>query len=706
MGFLNSWALFVGLIALGLPWLVHLLTKPRPKSLPLSTIDFVYQALSQRKSRHRLRDWLVLLLRCLAIALIAAAIARPLWRQSVIAIDSSDSTIARVVLVDISQSMSAGRGGNQPVSRAAPIARKYLTAKGAQDLNAALVMVSANPKSVYENLSTNLTVLRRHAGDLQAVPQAANVNAALLVAADLLKKSPDQARKEVVIVSDFQRSDWGSMQLDVLPNDVHIQLESVALDQSTNIALGKVTTPDQIVAGQAVDLSIQVRNDSPTRRAVDCRLEMNGETQTKRLELPLGLSMVKMQVRVDDDQPQSGVVELLDPQSGLLGDDLPEDDMATFTFAAATPPQALLISGQNPQRIPSSSYYLQRAGQQLFTDQGFRRLNSSSIDRDSLQSVDLIILDHPGRIPSAAIQTLVQRVQRGAGLLYCAAEPADAVNLNAIEKQAGSSLQLPVEYLPPRGGRLRRDLAIDSVSRREAPFAVFGDSIDAAMQELRFGGGLRTQPTEESLEDLVLATLEDQSAWLVNVDCGGGKIAVMNSDLQKSNLPVRPAFIPLIGEMTKMLLPRGTGNTQSPCGIPMVRTLPASIGPEDELSIEPIDDWPTIDEGYGAIEVSGPGMTWTWNLPPKRGLYGVFHEGKCISQVATNIPESESDLVVLNPEQYEPGQTGVDGQDNKKIAFRDATENTEDKDRLWNLLLTVCVLGLAAELFTLSGFRH
>src|SRR5690348_4409065 len=106
--FLHSAILMLGIAAASLPLLIHWLTRPKPARLPLSTIRFVRDAIEQRKARHWLRDVVVLTLRTLAVLLLAAALARPLFR------DKNRSDIAeqpanavRVVIVDLSQSMAA-----------------------------------------------------------------------------------------------------------------------------------------------------------------------------------------------------------------------------------------------------------------------------------------------------------------------------------------------------------------------------------------------------------------------------------------------------------------------------------------------------------------------------------------------------------------------------------------------------------------------
>src|SRR5437899_12775593 len=105
MNFLHPWAIALGLAAAGLPVLVHWLTRPRPVRLPLSTIRFVREALKQKRARHRLRDILILLLRGLAVLLLAWAVARPLLGTRPLIGAEEGGSAVRVVILDVSQSM-------------------------------------------------------------------------------------------------------------------------------------------------------------------------------------------------------------------------------------------------------------------------------------------------------------------------------------------------------------------------------------------------------------------------------------------------------------------------------------------------------------------------------------------------------------------------------------------------------------------------
>src|SRR5260370_21848275 len=66
-----------GLLAVALPILVHLFNQRRPRPLAFGAIEFVLRSQRQRARRLRLRQIILLALRCLLIAAVALALARP-----------------------------------------------------------------------------------------------------------------------------------------------------------------------------------------------------------------------------------------------------------------------------------------------------------------------------------------------------------------------------------------------------------------------------------------------------------------------------------------------------------------------------------------------------------------------------------------------------------------------------------------------------
>ena len=154
MTFLHLWPIYVGALCAAIPLAVHWLTRPRPKRMPLSTLRFVREMAEQRRAHNRLRDFIILALRVAAVLLLAWALARPLWSTRAAVVPDEEASVARVVLLDASQSMAVGQGGVEAFERARARAAELLAYQGG--LRAGLIRGGATARPVFDHLSSNL----------------------------------------------------------------------------------------------------------------------------------------------------------------------------------------------------------------------------------------------------------------------------------------------------------------------------------------------------------------------------------------------------------------------------------------------------------------------------------------------------------------------------------------------------------------------
>ncbi len=76
MAFVNL-SLVLGTVLVGIPILLHLVMRRRPRQLVFPAVRFIQPRVESNRRTLRLRHWLLLLLRCLVIAVTALALARP-----------------------------------------------------------------------------------------------------------------------------------------------------------------------------------------------------------------------------------------------------------------------------------------------------------------------------------------------------------------------------------------------------------------------------------------------------------------------------------------------------------------------------------------------------------------------------------------------------------------------------------------------------
>ena len=80
LGAFVSPALFVGgAAAVAAPILIHLLARRRFKRIRWAAMEFLIDAERRNRRRLRMEEWILLALRCLAILLIGAMVARPFF---------------------------------------------------------------------------------------------------------------------------------------------------------------------------------------------------------------------------------------------------------------------------------------------------------------------------------------------------------------------------------------------------------------------------------------------------------------------------------------------------------------------------------------------------------------------------------------------------------------------------------------------------
>src|SRR6187401_1247182 len=95
----------VGLGALAIPVLVHLIQRERKRVVEFPSLMFIRRIPYQSVRRRRIRHWFLLAMRAAAIALIVAAFARPFFPERARAAAALGGDREVVVLLDHSASM-------------------------------------------------------------------------------------------------------------------------------------------------------------------------------------------------------------------------------------------------------------------------------------------------------------------------------------------------------------------------------------------------------------------------------------------------------------------------------------------------------------------------------------------------------------------------------------------------------------------------
>ena len=692
MNFINPWAAWLGIGALALPVAIHWLTRPRPVRVPFSTVRFIREAVRERRARNRIRDWIILGLRSAAALLLAFVIARPMLGQQPVVTPDESGAAVRVVLVDVSHSLAAEQGGIQVFEHARAVAARYLVEQPGQEAN--LILAGAQAKPAFERFSTNFAALRTELANAKPRPEQLRLQPAIAQAAALLSQSGPAQRRELVIVSDFQRSNWATADFAPLPEDTRIQLESVAPAETLpNIGILRVAAQGRLERGQEVRLEVDVGNFTPQARSLQVEVALGDAVYRLDGMCRPGTTTLSAPVPL----PQAG---WLTGEARLLNetDALKSDNVRAVALEVRPPPTYALLTRETADQRPSASYYLERAlvprlARGGKADERVTRIDPAALDRDALLAADAIVVVNPGRLTNEPLQLLPTLLRRGRGVLYVASEPADAINLQLLADAGGRDLQLPVEYGPPPAAQGRRNLFLAEVRKELGPFTVFGDSLNGVVSTLRFSGGLSTKQREGALADDLRALYNDRSACLVVTSCGLGTLAVLNCDLPASNLPASSAFVPLMGELMGMTSRRRAVEPAA-SGEPTAASLPLAVGPPANLQIT------GAGQQHGVLVEEDSGVLWRWPAVGPPGVYAVRKQGATVFALASVIPAAESDLRAIEPALLRERLAG-----GRSVHFRSAAAEEEQHDTYWSWLAVALVGCLLGEVIALKVFR-
>src|SRR5690606_31937614 len=104
MSFVTLGFLIAGLGAVAVPILIHLLSRQRKKPIEWAAMRFLLEAFRKQKRRLQLEQLILLAVRCLILALLGAALARPILNAAGVLSAAGD----RVVFLIIDDGLASG----------------------------------------------------------------------------------------------------------------------------------------------------------------------------------------------------------------------------------------------------------------------------------------------------------------------------------------------------------------------------------------------------------------------------------------------------------------------------------------------------------------------------------------------------------------------------------------------------------------------
>jgi len=517
-----------GLLLLALPVLIHLVQRQHSRGLKFPSLMFLRQIPWREKRRLEIRHWLLLLLRCLLLALLALAFARPFFGAGAAVAPNAERSDS-VIVIDRSYSMRIGE--RWPEAR--ELALGLVAEKSPAD-RIGVIAFDAEAE-VASALTGNADDLRDAIRRLQPGLRVTRLRAAIEQAGRLLEGS-NAARRRILLISDFQAATGDIPRID---KGIEIETRAVTAAAADNAAIASLTI--EAPPGATEDefgLAVEVVNHGTGERAQRLTLSLNGrELPPRNLYLAPGETSV---VRFDGLTPGAG---LLRGVASLDSDALEIDNRAHFVYSDRQRVPVLIVESETPRA--NQSLYLEQAlglsRQPLFS---LRRSSWQALQDTPLSAWSVIIVNDaaiPGGALGAALEDFVAA---GGGLLVAL---GDAVQGNWPSGANGllpGTLSRRIDSSP---GTAERIAALDTT---HALLAGDEQAIDLSAARVYSYRGL-----EAGAADRVLARYRGGEAALLEKRFGDGRVLVLTSTLDAhwNDLALQPAFLPFLHRTLRYL---------------------------------------------------------------------------------------------------------------------------------------------------------
>ncbi len=660
----------LGLTALAVPVIVHLVRRTKAPRVAFPSLMFVRNIPQRTIRRRQLRNLLLLLLRCLACALLALAFVRPYFSAN--ELGAGRRRVASVLLIDRSLSMRAE-------GRLAAARKRGLEAVDrANDGDLLAVAAFDGGFEVVSQPTADRGQVREAIARIEPGYGATDYAQALRGAEGLLREADAGARR-IWLATDFQATGMPASEagyrvspgIEVMPIDVGER-------PVVNVAVTEFGAVPTIFQPKYTDkLTARITNFGEREaRGIGIDFLLN-ERSTEKREVAIPPRDF-VTVEFTGFNLNEGINQCA---LRLSGDGFADDNLFTFTLERAARGKALGI--ETATRGRSESFYLRNAltaGENVSYD--FDLKTAGAINPAEVAQYQLLIINDAIISPALAERILGQ-VEAGAGLIVATGPHTTTATFNQAFQTIGpATLEGTAD--------LRGSYVTLSEVRADHPiFEIFRES--GRLVSARIFGYQRMEPRSGAS---VLARYEDGSPALIEGAHGRGRILILTTTLDAgwNDLPLKSFYLPFVRQMARHLSGRE-------------RPTWHQVGESLAFPAAADGSRPAIDSPSGRrlleAKQSARGETIITAVEP--GFYRVRYNtlGASAEPVAVNPAGREADTSRLDPTAFiaaiTPGDSAGRPESPPAPGRGGDRQEEESRQRLWLYLLLAALVLFIAE---------
>lgn len=390
------------LLALAIPVIIHLFNFRKYKTLYFSSLRFLKFVDQQTRSTQKLKHYLVLALRILALTSIVIAFAQPY-----IPVEESTGIGGKNVItiyLDNSFSMTAKGAEGELLSEAREFARKVITDA---NLETCFILHTNDLSGIEKRILTKPEALE-YLDKIEIGPMIRTVNQVIAWERDFIRSEQKNGRRisasQHLLLSDFQKinCDFSEIETD---NSYYYYPVRFSPQERSNLYIDSVwfTSPVRRI-GSNNELNIRVVNESSEDLAnVEIKFRLEGMSRDIFLDIPKN-SNTETIINFTEKGAgyKQGKITVNDRQ-------LFWDDDYFFSYAVKEQAGVLIINGETAdlsvERIYGLEPYFKTSS-----------ISENSFNADELKTADLVVLNGLNEITSGMTEQLVAFAQSGGSL--------------------------------------------------------------------------------------------------------------------------------------------------------------------------------------------------------------------------------------------------------------------------------------------------
>jgi hypothetical protein len=499
-------------------------------------------------------------------------------------------------------------------------------------------------------------------------------------------------RREVVLISDYQKVGWVNHNEISFPRGTVVTTTDIGGGATPNVAVAAVTTDrDSTGDRDHVNVAARLINTGAAPKLVTATLAIGGrDVQTKSATVAASGAL---QVAFTSVAVPSGVTR---GAVRITPDSLAADDVLAFTIAPDEAVPVLVIEPQGGSARPNQSLYLSRA--LAIGDRPSFRVTEKTADALTPRDFDgraLVVLDEatpPGGAVGARLRGLLDG---GGGIVIVPGSSRVETWPAEWRSILPATVGAVVDRTADAGGTL------SSLDYAHPIFELFNAPRSGDFSTARF---YRYRTLTPQTGATVPARFDDGSPAMVERVVGTGKVVIWASTLDAywTNLPLQPVFLPFVHQLGKHVGRYADPRASFVAGevLDLSRhgelTAPFTAGRAADSSSEL-----TLEGPSGARErvtATGPNHLVTLREQGFYELRGPSTPKGSGRPIAVNVDPSESDLSHLDPQDVAVAVAPVPGQRQPGSDFTMGTpQDQEQRQKVWWYLLLGAVLLMAVE---------